>query len=67
MFRTMRKRSGSSAMTGRVFKATGLYFFFAARIDKGFRGDGKYGERSLSDILTGDRVRVLERGVDKAS
>ena len=31
MLRQMRNFSGSSLMTGRVFWATGLYFFLAAR------------------------------------
>jgi hypothetical protein len=55
-------------MTGRVFKATGLYFFLAARTAKGVReGDREYKERSLSDLLTEDRVKVLVEGVDKVS
>jgi len=39
MFQVIRKRSGSSVMTGRIFKSTGLYFFLAARIAKGICGD----------------------------
>jgi hypothetical protein len=36
MLRMMRNRSGRSVITGLTFFKTGLYFFFAARIAKGF-------------------------------
>ena len=36
MLRMMRKRSGSSTIIGRIFLATGLYFFLvAAKIESG--------------------------------
>lgn len=35
IFRSMRKREGSVPRIGRTLRATGLYFFFAAKIASG--------------------------------
>lgn len=56
MLRIMRNRSGRSVITGLTFFATGLYFFFAARIARGF-GEQK-GE---SVVVSGSETLASEK------
>ena len=45
-------------MTGRIFFATGLYFFFAARIASGVRGVKRQFDTSIDGLETLDKWLV---------
>ena len=56
MFRSMQNFEGKVPRTGWVFKATGLYFFFATKATRGV-SEGKGGQSGC------DREHLLETSV----
>jgi hypothetical protein len=64
IFLTTRNRSGKSVMTGRTLRATGLYFFFAARMASGVRGvngEGVIGICESEAVSSGAGTKVEDR------